>query len=87
VDITALGISLLGFALMYGGVLMARQVDNSGSASVFRIGGIFMGFMLVPLLHSALGSELASATLSGRYLFAMVIIGALVDYFVVKPRA
>lgn len=81
---TAFAISLLGFAIMYAGVLMARKVDNKGSASVFRIGGLFIGFMLVPMLHSAIGSPVEAASESGKYLLGLVIFGVIFDYFSVR---
>jgi len=85
-DITALGVSVIGFGLMYGGILMARQVDNKASASIFRIGGILLGFLLIPMLHMVLNSPVSSAEASGRYMLFIVIIGILVDLFVVKKR-
>jgi hypothetical protein len=87
VNLTAFAVSFLGFLIMYAGVLMARKVDNSGSASVFRIGGIFIGLMMVPMLHSALGSPVIAAELSGKYLLGMVIAGVIVDVFFVKKRS
>ena len=54
-NLTAFAVSFLGFLIMYAGVLMARKVDNSGSASVFRIGGIFIGLMMVLMLNFAMG--------------------------------
>ena len=62
------------------------KVDSKGSASVFRIGGIFIGFMMVPMLHTALGSPVTSAEISGKYLLGMVIAGFIVDFFVVRRR-
>ncbi len=85
-NFTAFIISLLGFAIMYAGIIMARKVDSKGSASVFRIGGIFIGFMMVPMLHTALGSPVTSAEISGKYLLGMVIAGFIVNFFVVRRR-
>lgn len=85
-NFTAFAVSFLGFAIMYAGVLMARKVDNAGSASVFRIGGIFIGLMMVPMLHSALGSPVIAAELSGKYLMGMAIAGLIVDVFFVKRQ-
>jgi hypothetical protein len=86
-DLTAFAVSFLGFAIMYAGIIMAWQVDSKGSASVFRIGGIFIGFMMVPMLHTALGSPVTSAEVSGKYLLGMVIAGFIVDFFFVKRRS
>ena len=85
-DLKALVFSVMGLALMYAGILMARKVDNKASASVFRIGGIMLGILLVPMLHSATGSSPEAAAMSGQYLLPMAFVLILIDHFVVKPR-
>ena len=44
-NITALIISLCGFSIIYGGILMARRVEGKLAAAALRLSAMLVGFV------------------------------------------
>ena len=86
-NITALVISLFGFSIVYGGILMARRVDSKLTAVALRLGAIFVGFLSIPIIHMLLNSPVQSTSESGKYFLFIAIVGFVADRIFVKKKS
>lgn len=86
-NITALVISLFGFSIIYGGILMARRVDGKLAATALRLGAMLVGFLSIPIIHMLLNSPVQSTSESGKYFLVIAILGFVADRVFVKKAS
>jgi hypothetical protein len=86
-NITALIISLCGFSIIYGGILMARRVEGKLAAAALRLGAMLVGFLSIPIIHMLLNSPVQSTSESGKYFLFIAILGFVADRVFAKKAS